>query len=54
VFLKLRRLNESVFTGNQSLGKLLKKFAAKKESLARKSKVCKADGKIKDELFTAY
>ena len=49
--LKLRRLNASVFTGNPSSGKLLEKFGAKKEGLKRKSAVCKADGKIKDEII---
>lgn len=49
--LKLRRLNASVFPENLSSGKLLEKFGAKKEGLKRKSKICKADGKIKDEII---
>jgi len=50
-WLKLRRIEAGVFTGNPSSAKLLEKFGAKKEGLKRKSKICKADGKIKDELF---
>jgi RimJ/RimL family protein N-acetyltransferase len=48
--LKLRRLEAGVFTGNPSSGKLLEKFGAKMEGMKRKSKRCKADGKIKDEI----
>lgn len=47
--LKLRRIEAEVFVGNPSSGKLLEKFGAKKEGLKRKAKICKADGKIKDE-----
>lgn len=49
--LKLRRIEAGVFAGNPSSGKLLEKFGAKLEGTKRKSCVCKADGKIKDELF---
>ncbi len=48
--LKLRRVEASVYVGNPSSGRLLKKFGAKQEGLKRKAKVCKADGKIKDEI----
>ena len=48
--LKLRRLNACVFVRNPSSGRLLEKFGAKKEGLKRKSQVCKADGKIKDDI----
>lgn len=47
--LKLRRIEAGVFAGNPSSGKLLEKFGAKLEGTKRKSRVCKADGKIKDE-----
>ncbi|HTY44340.1 MAG TPA: GNAT family protein [Patescibacteria group bacterium] len=49
--LKLRRIEAGVFVGNPSSGKLLEKFGAKMEGTRRKSCVCKADGKIKDEFF---
>lgn len=47
--LKLRRIEAGVFVGNPSSGRLLEKFGAKLEGTKRKSCVCKADGKIKDE-----
>lgn len=49
--LKLKRIKATVFPGNPSSGKLLEKFGFEKEGLARKSKVCKADGKVKDEII---
>ena len=47
--LKLRRLEAGVFRGNPSSGKLLEKYGFKQEGLKRKARICKADGKIKDE-----
>jgi RimJ/RimL family protein N-acetyltransferase len=47
--LKLRRLEAGVFVGNPSSGKLLEKYGFKLEGMKRKSHLCKADGKIKDE-----
>ncbi len=49
--LKLRRVEAGVFVGNPSSGKLFEKFGAKQEGIKRRAKVCKADGKIKDELI---
>ena len=51
--LKLRRLEANVFAGNPSSGKLLEKFGFKQEGYKRKAAVCKADGKIKDEISYA-
>jgi len=48
--LKLQRLETGVFAGNPSSGKLLEKFGFKKEGYKRKSEICRADGKIKDEI----
>lgn len=48
--LNLRRVNADVFVGNPSSGKLLEKFGGVKEGLKRKAVICKADGKIKDEI----
>jgi len=48
--LKLRRIEASVYPGNPSSGKLLKKFGFKKEGYARKSHFCFADKKIKDAI----
>jgi len=47
----LRRIEASVFVGNPSSGKLLEKFGAKQEGFRRKSKISKADGRIKDEIM---
>jgi RimJ/RimL family protein N-acetyltransferase len=49
--LKLRRIGANVFAGNPSSGKLLEKFGAKLEGIKRKASICKADKKIKDDLF---
>ncbi len=49
--LKLRRIEAGVFVGNPSSGRLLEKFGAKREGLKRKARVCKADGRIKDEIL---
>lgn len=49
--LKLKRLEAGVFSGNPSSGKLLEKYGFKKEGYARKSELCKADGKVKDEIL---
>lgn len=49
--LKLRRIDASVYPGNPSSGKILEKFGAKQEGIKRESKICKADGKIKDEVI---
>ncbi len=48
--LKLRRVSAPIFAGNPSSGKLLEKYGFKKEGLKRKSAVCKANGKIRDEV----
>ncbi len=48
--LKLRRIEAGVYAGNQSSGRLLEKFGAKEEGRKIEAKVCKADGKIKDEI----
>ncbi|MEM3405846.1 MAG: GNAT family protein [Candidatus Pacearchaeota archaeon] len=47
--LKLRRIEAGVFVGNIPSKKLLEKFGAKIEGIRRKSYICKADKKIKDE-----
>jgi [ribosomal protein S5]-alanine N-acetyltransferase len=49
--LKLRKLEAGVFAGNPSSGKLLEKYGFKQEGLRRKSRVCMADNKIKDEIL---
>lgn len=49
--LKLRRIEAGVFAGNPSSGKLLEKFGAKKEGFKIQARICKADGKIKDEIL---
>ncbi|MDP1729098.1 MAG: GNAT family protein [archaeon] len=49
--LKLRRLGAEVFAENPSSGKLLEKYGFKREGLKRQAQICKADGKIKDEIL---
>jgi len=49
--LKIRKLEACVFAENPSSGKLLEKFGAKLEGKRIKSVICKADGKIKDDLI---
>lgn len=49
--LKLNKLEAGIFAGNPSSGKLLEKFGFEKEGYRRKTKVCKADGKVKDEVL---
>lgn len=49
--LKLRRIAAGVYVGNPSSGKLFEKFGAKQEGFLRKARICKADGKIKDEIL---
>jgi RimJ/RimL family protein N-acetyltransferase len=44
-------LEAGVVCRKSSSAKLLEKFGAKQEGLKRKSRICKADGKIKDELI---
>ena len=48
--IKLKRLEADVFAGNPSSGKLLEKYGFKKEGLKRQACICKADGKVKDEI----
>lgn len=49
--LKLRKVTAEVYPGNNPSTKLLEKFNFKKEGYLRKSKICKADGKIKDSIY---
>ena len=49
--LKLNRLEAGVFAGNPSSGRLLEKYGFKKEGYKRQARVCKSDGKIKDEII---
>ena len=50
--LKLRRIENGYFKGNESSFKMQQKFGYKIEGMKRKSLICKADGKIKDEYIT--
>ncbi|MDO8467842.1 MAG: GNAT family protein [Nanoarchaeota archaeon] len=49
--LKLSRLEAGVFAGNPSSGRLLEKYGFEKEGYKRQARVCKADGKVKDEIL---
>ncbi len=49
--LRLKRIEAGVFAGNPSSGKLLEKFGFVKEGMKREARICKADGKIKDEIL---
>jgi ribosomal-protein-alanine N-acetyltransferase len=50
--LKLRRLNNGFFDGNQSSLKMQERFGYKLEGRKRKAFRCMADGQLKDELTT--
>lgn len=50
--LKLRRMENGFFKGNDISWKLQKKFGYKIEGLKRKGLICLADGKYKDEYIT--
>ncbi|MGE5614742.1 MAG: GNAT family N-acetyltransferase [Bacillota bacterium] len=50
--LKLRRLENGFFAGNQLSFKMQEKFGYKIEGLRRKAFVCMADGELKDEYIT--
>lgn len=50
--LKLRRLENGYFKGNESSFKLQEKFGYKLEGIKRKAFVCMADGEIRDEYVT--
>lgn len=49
--LNLRRLEAGVFDGNPSSGKLLEKYGFEREGMRREGRICKADGKLKDEII---
>ncbi|MBT2564688.1 GNAT family N-acetyltransferase [Pedobacter sp. ISL-68] len=50
--LKLRRLDNGYFKGNESSYKLQEKFGYKVEGIRRKAFVCMANGEIMDEYLT--
>ncbi len=50
--LKLRRLENGFFKGNDSSFKLQEKFGYKVEGVKRKALICMANGKIMDEYIT--
>lgn len=50
--LKLRRLENGFFPGNEASFRMQEKFGYKIEGLGRKKFVCLADGQIKDECIT--
>ncbi|MFA6518803.1 MAG: GNAT family protein [Candidatus Shapirobacteria bacterium] len=50
--LKLRRIENGYFKGNQSSFKMQEKLGYKLEGIKRKACKCLADGKIKDEYIT--
>ncbi len=50
--LKLRRIDNGYFKGNEASFKMQQKFGYKLEGLRRKAFKCMADGKIKDEYTT--
>ena len=47
--LKLRRLEASIFDGNNSSGKLLEKLGFKQEGFRKESKISKSNGQLHDE-----
>jgi ribosomal-protein-alanine N-acetyltransferase len=50
--LKLRKLENGFFDGNQSSLKMQEKFGYRIEGMRRKAFICMADGEIKDEYIT--
>jgi len=50
--LKLRRLENGFFAGNEASARMQEKLGYKIEGLRRKAYVCMADGEVKDEYIT--